>query len=417
MAPATEAPASITAEGPTSHTPKQIAALAQLRTPFDVTQISKLPKIWCGKCNKAQYKVCEEHTRARCETCQSNITTGHLHLDYVGHAELTGRLLDVDPLWTWEPLAFDNDGLPKFDANGGLWIRLTVCGLPRLGYGDAQGKTGPNAVKEAIGDALRNAGMRFGAALNLWSKTDMDEAHAQKEALSITPTPEARLDELVVVMQKRWGSTGGLNALRQQLEAEELAEAQVPDQLAGGTRLFGELVAERIGHLEQEAALKATVKRFLADVRKDWNDPQALTKRQAEATELGILDREVPGPTGAIVPIKHLLTQRLSSSQATTPPSGNGTGTPPAAPVGQPDEDKSGHVQRLMKQVSDPSCWNSPLALSQIKGDAEQHQVLDHEVQGPPPGCEWTSFRKLIDRRFAELKQQAENRNEGRSAA
>jgi hypothetical protein len=42
--------------------------------------------------------------------------------------------------------------------------------VSRLGYGDAQGKTGPNATKERIGDALRNAAMRFGAALDLWHK-------------------------------------------------------------------------------------------------------------------------------------------------------------------------------------------------------------------------------------------------------
>jgi hypothetical protein len=51
-----------------------------------------------------------------------------------------------------------------------MWIKLTVCGVTRLGYGDAQGKTGGDAMKERIGDALRNAAMRFGAALELWHK-------------------------------------------------------------------------------------------------------------------------------------------------------------------------------------------------------------------------------------------------------
>ncbi|WP_198519577.1 hypothetical protein [Microbacterium sp. BR1] len=98
-----------------------------------------------------------------------------IHLDYVGHAALTKRLLEADPEWSWEPLGFDDKGLPALDGNGGLWIRLTVCGVSRLGYGDAQGKSGGNAVKEAIGDALRNAGMRFGAALDLWHKGDLSE--------------------------------------------------------------------------------------------------------------------------------------------------------------------------------------------------------------------------------------------------
>lgn len=123
--------------------PKQ---LAKLREPFPPEQIGKLPK-------------------------------GGATLDFVGHGYLTARLLDVDPLWTWEPLAYDSDGLPKFDSQGGLWIKLTVCGVTRLGYGDARG---PNAVKECIGDALRNAAMRFGAALELWCKGDLDAAPPPK---------------------------------------------------------------------------------------------------------------------------------------------------------------------------------------------------------------------------------------------
>jgi hypothetical protein len=91
-----------------------------------------------------------------------------MHIEYVGHAEVTSRLLDADPEWTWEPLAWDERGLPRLDGDGGLWMRLTVSGVTRLGYGHADGKKGGNAVKETIGDSLRNAAMRFGVALNLW---------------------------------------------------------------------------------------------------------------------------------------------------------------------------------------------------------------------------------------------------------
>ena len=96
-----------------------------------------------------------------------------VHLDYVGHAALTDRLLDADQSWQWEPLAVGPDGYPVIDRDGGMWIKLTVCGITRLGYGDAQGKTGGDAMKERIGDALRNAAMRFGAALDLWHKGEL----------------------------------------------------------------------------------------------------------------------------------------------------------------------------------------------------------------------------------------------------
>lgn len=159
--------------------------LAALRTPFAQGQIAKLPRpLRQG-----------DQDRGKCERGSNYSADGHycggyharaIHLDYVGHAALTDRLLDVDSQWTWEPVAFGEDGLPRFDSNGGLWIKLTVCGLTRLGYGDAQGKQGPNAVKEAIGDALRNAAMRFGAALDLWHKGDL---HPQDD---VSPEPPER---------------------------------------------------------------------------------------------------------------------------------------------------------------------------------------------------------------------------------
>lgn len=146
--------------------------LAKLREPFPDHQISKLPKPTKQQTEavKADFKV-----GFRCPQCQSWHHRDVVHLDYVGHAALTDRLLDTDPQWSWEPAAL-RDGLPAFDATGGLWIKLTVCGVTRLGYGHAAGK--PNAdpgsrEKEVIGDALRNAAMRFGAALDLWHKGDL----------------------------------------------------------------------------------------------------------------------------------------------------------------------------------------------------------------------------------------------------
>lgn len=134
-------------------------ALAKLREPFAPNQISKLPK---------PYK--KDSPSGKCSECGGWHGLPAVHLDYVGHAALTDRLLDVDPMWSWEPLALDTQGLPLLDKDSGMWIKLTICGMTRLGYGSADGKTGGNAAKERIGDALRNAAMRFGAALDLWHK-------------------------------------------------------------------------------------------------------------------------------------------------------------------------------------------------------------------------------------------------------
>jgi hypothetical protein len=164
-----------------------------MRTPFAPHLISKLPKA-----TKAQNDAVKADFKkgVRCTICGGWHLPEVVHLDYVGHAALTDRLLDVDPDWDWEPFAVGEDGLPMFDRNGGLWIRLTILDKTRPGYGDADGKTGGNAVKEAIGDALRNAAMRFGAALDLWHKGDLHpdadegETGGQGEGKVSPPPPE-----------------------------------------------------------------------------------------------------------------------------------------------------------------------------------------------------------------------------------
>jgi len=143
--------------------------LALLREPFPPHQIGKLPKPTKGKVEM------DKLPKAHCDVCGGyHAKTNIIHLDYVGHAALTYRLLECDPEWTYEILGREQFGRPALDENGGLWIALTVCGVTRYGYGDGGGKSGGNAIKEAIGDALRNAAMRFGAALGLWHKGELE---------------------------------------------------------------------------------------------------------------------------------------------------------------------------------------------------------------------------------------------------
>lgn len=139
-----------------------------LRKPFPEDLIEKLPR-YAGKEREKSKRV-----RGRCyhPRCGGYHELPAVHLDYVGHAALTERLLDADLFWTWEPMATDSMGLPVFDldSNGnkiGLWIRLTICGLTRFGFGSCDADAN-EPEKELIGDALRNAAMRFGAALELW---------------------------------------------------------------------------------------------------------------------------------------------------------------------------------------------------------------------------------------------------------
>jgi hypothetical protein len=172
----------------TDKAPTKPTGLALLREPFPANQISKLPKATKRQTDevRADFKK-----GIRCQLCGQWHHPDAVHLDYVGHAALTDRLLDCDLAWNWEPVATREDGTPAFDANGGMWIKLTVCGQTRLGYGHPDGKTGGDAIKECIGDALRNAAMRFGAALDLWHKGDLHgPAHDEETDKAVTdPTP------------------------------------------------------------------------------------------------------------------------------------------------------------------------------------------------------------------------------------
>ena len=166
-----------------------VTGLALLRQPFPEHHISKLPKPTRAQTEavKADFKK-----GIRCKLCGGWHHPDVVHLDYVGHAALTDRLLDCDLEWNWEPINSGNDGLPLIDQNGGMWIKLTVCGVTRLGYGHSDGKKGGDAIKEVIGDALRNAAMRFGAALDLWHKGDL---HGPPDATEAEAVADPKRDK------------------------------------------------------------------------------------------------------------------------------------------------------------------------------------------------------------------------------
>lgn len=164
------------------------AGLAKLRVPYADDQIS----IFCKVAKKDM-----GNPKASCKKCGGYHASPSFPLSYVGHAATRNRLLDADPAWNWEPLSVDANGLPLLDAIGGLWIKLTVCGVTRLGYGNAEdkkeGKEG-DAIKELIGDALRNASMSFGNALELWAKSELkslndDEEPETKPSAKPRPAP------------------------------------------------------------------------------------------------------------------------------------------------------------------------------------------------------------------------------------
>lgn len=236
-----------------------------LRQPFPEHHISKLPKETRKQIDER--KNDNSCVVWKCEVCGGAHHKKAVHLDYVGHAALTDRLLDTDPEWFWEPLAIDEHGLPAFDQRGGLWIKLTVCGVTRLGYGCADGKSGGDAIKEIIGDALRNAAMRFGAALDLWHKGNLHIEDAADEDGEAREMPDAEWAHMVQLIE----ATGKAPIIR--------------------TKMMKKYQVQNLKLLNQDQYSEAidVIKTFIADKVK------AETNAKAKETNFGeLVDDEIP---------------------------------------------------------------------------------------------------------------------------
>ena len=61
-------------------------------------------------------------------------------LDFVGHAEITKILIEVDPLWSWQPCGW-TEGRPAIHVVNGMavmWGILTVHGKDIIGVGSVK---------------------------------------------------------------------------------------------------------------------------------------------------------------------------------------------------------------------------------------------------------------------------------------
>lgn len=111
---------------------------------------------------------------------------GGAQLDFVGHADITRLLLEIDPTWRWVPIEW-KDGRPAIHVENGMatmWGELTLLGQARLGVGSVRADK-VDLDKELVGDFLRNAAMRFGICLSLWTKQEWED-------LGETPKKPAR---------------------------------------------------------------------------------------------------------------------------------------------------------------------------------------------------------------------------------
>lgn len=102
-------------------------------------------------------------------------------LDYVGHAAVTDRLNKEAPGWTYEIVRFveiggdaSSDGLPHLMAVYGY---MKIGSVVRYEVGEADGVAEyGRELKGAMSDFIRRAAMRFGVALDMWAKEDLNVA-------------------------------------------------------------------------------------------------------------------------------------------------------------------------------------------------------------------------------------------------
>jgi hypothetical protein len=99
-----------------------------------------------------------------------------INLSYVSHADVNRILIEIDPSWSWEPIEWVN-GRPAINVENGtatMWGTLTLLGKSMIGVGSVRAEK-QDYEKELVGDFLRNASMRFGIAISLWSKQDWSD--------------------------------------------------------------------------------------------------------------------------------------------------------------------------------------------------------------------------------------------------
>lgn len=123
---------------------------------------------------------------------------GGRKMSYISHAIITERLSEVDPNWTFRPIAtytYADPNTGRLHCEG-VEVELTVCGVSRVEAGGPTRQDGfPNEIKNAYSDAIKRAAMRFGVGLSMWDSLvdaefddDYDDAPPQRP-LQATSAP------------------------------------------------------------------------------------------------------------------------------------------------------------------------------------------------------------------------------------
>jgi len=141
------------------------------------------------------------------------------------------------------------------------------------------------ATKEIIGDAIRNAGMRFGMALDLWAKTDL---HAEP------PNPAEPFVD-AIKQERVWTSSEWLTGVRKEADEAGQLDFVLP---RGGGKTLGDVIDARLEHLADSARIEAEL-RIEREAQRAEQEQQRKAAAAQVAAEHGV--RQQP-PAGAEPP-------------------------------------------------------------------------------------------------------------------
>lgn len=310
MAKAVEAPASITAEGPTSHTQNQVLpSIYQLMALVmrDVKDVGK------------------------------NGTNDHQGYKFRGVDDFIGALAqplrDHGVFMMTEILDFQVSVRGKMNAthmrvafhfHGPAGDKVTATTL-----GEAS-DTADKASNKAMSAALKYALMQtFMIPVDAGSLDDGDRDHPVAQRSPADSYME-RLRKPAV-----WNNVTALLAMHAEVKADGLLNADVEGP-AGETKL-GDLLVARGTELKNEAAAREERKaqeapaaaaqvaaehgadpidQLMSQVQRHWDDSTELTKTLAEAGRRNQLAREVEGPLGTQVQFGAMVTARIAELKA-----------------------------------------------------------------------------------------------------
>ena len=184
-------------------------ASEKLRAKFPPEQIGKLPK-----------PTKKENPKGNCQVCGGYHGLPAIHLDFVGHAHVTERIISVDPDYEFGPV-LDINKRPIKSEDGSVLYFLTILGSTKYEWGD-----GPN-MKEISSDAIRRCAMRFGIALDLWAKEPLAHEDSEPEsAARSAPAAQGRVERAAPQPPPKKTTTS-----QQQKIAIAAADADIDTQL------------------------------------------------------------------------------------------------------------------------------------------------------------------------------------------